>query len=170
MSGAKAGASGTIVPRAKTCRNLLDTTRAMRPNAERMENEMKKIFVCSPYRGNVEKNTKRAVFAARVICSCGHIPVVPHLYFPQFLDDKDQFERIRGIEYGIELMKECDQLWLLGPEITKGMEYELEVAKEIRIPVILHDEELRRLNPKTLVLDERVDDRFLRIINGLNCE
>lgn len=131
---------------------------------------MKKIFVCSPYRGNIEKNTKRAVFAARVICNCGHIPVVPHLYFPQFLDDKDQFERIRGIEYGIELMKECDQLWLLGPEITKGMEYELEVAKEIRIPVILYDEELRRLNPKTLVLDERVDDRFLRIINGLNCE
>ncbi|WP_312339036.1 ssDNA-binding protein [Anaerospora hongkongensis] len=92
---------------------------------------MKKIFVCSPYRGNIEKNTKRAVFAARVICGCGHIPVVPHLYFPQFLDDKDQFERIRGIEYGIELMKECDQLWLLGPEISKGMEYELEVAKDI---------------------------------------
>lgn len=142
----------------------------MRPNAERMENEMKKIFVCSPYRGNIEKNTKRAAFVARVICNCGYIPVVPHLYFPQFLDDKDQFERIRGIEFGIELMKECDQLWLLGPEITKGMEYELEVAKEIRIPVILHDEELRRLNPKTLILDERVDDRFLRIINGLNCE
>ena len=135
-----------------------------------MKNGMKKIFVCSPYRGNIEKNTNRAVFAARVICNCGHIPVVPHLYFPQFLDDKDQFARIRGIEYGIELMKECDQLWLLGPEISKGMEYELEVAKEIRIPVILHDEELRRLNPKTLVLDERVDDRFLRIISGLNCE
>ncbi len=142
----------------------------MRPNAERMENEMKKICVCSPYRGNIEKITKRAVFAARVICNCGYIPVVPHLYFPQFLDDKDQFERIRGIEYGIELMKECDQLWLLGPEITKGMEYELEVAKEIRIPVCLYDEEFRRLSPKSLVLDERVDDRFLSIIKGLNCE
>ena len=131
---------------------------------------MKKIFVCSPYRGNLEKNTNRAVFAARVICNCGHIPVVPHLYFPQFLDDKDQFARIRGIEYGIELMKECDQLWLLGPEISKGMECELEVAKKIRIPVILLDEELRRLNPKILALDERVDERFRRIISGLNCE
>ena len=131
---------------------------------------MKKVFVCSPYRGNIEKNTKMAVFAARVICNCGHIPVVPHLYFPQFLDDKDQFERIRGIEYGIELMQECDQLWLLGPEISKGMECELEVAKKIRIPVILLDEELRRLNPKILALDERVDERYLRIISGLNCE
>ena len=131
---------------------------------------MKKIFVCSPYSGNIEQNTKRAIFAAQVICKCGHIPVVPHLYFPQFLDENDQFERIRGIEFGIELMKKCNQLWLLGLEITKGMAYELETAKEMRIPVILHDEELRRLNPKTLILDERVDERFLSIIKGLNCE
>ena len=131
---------------------------------------MKKIFVCSPYRGNIEENTKKAVFTARVICNCGYIPVVPHLYFPQFLNDDDQFERIKGIEYGIELMKGCDQLWLIGPEISKGMECELEVAKKIRIPVILYDKELRRLNPKTIVLDDRADERFLRIINGLNCE
>ena len=86
------------------------------------------------------------------------------------MNENDPYERIRGIEYGIELMKCCDQLWLLGPEISRGMEYELKAAKEIRIPVILHDEELRRLNPKTLILDERVDDRFLKIIDGLNCE
>ena len=36
--------------------------------------------------------------------------------------------------------------------------------------LLLHDEELRRLNPKTLVLNERVDERFLGIIKGLNCE
>ena len=130
----------------------------------------KKIFVCSPYRGNIEKNTKKAVFAARFICNCGHIPVVPHLYFPQFLDENDQFERSCGIEYGIELMKVCDQLWLIGSEITKGMEYELEVAKEIRIPVSLYDEELRQLNPKTLFLDELLDDQFLSIMKGLNYE
>ena len=131
---------------------------------------MKKIFVCSPYRGNIEENTKRAIFAARVICNCGYIPVVPHLYFPQFLNDDDQFERIKGIEYGIELMKGCDQLWLIGTEISKGMECDREVAKKIRIPVILHDKELRRLNPQTIILDDRADERFLRIINGLNCE
>ena len=131
---------------------------------------MKKVFVCSPYRGDIEKNTKKAAYAARIICGCGYMPVVPHLYFPQFLDENDQHERIQGIELGIELMKDCDLIWLLGPEITAGMEYELEVAKEIRIPVILYDEKLRRLNTKTLILDEHVDDRFLRIINGLNCE
>ena len=135
---------------------------------ERMMNEMKKIFVCSPYSGNIEQNTKRAVFAAKVICNCGDLPIVPHLYFPRFLNENDQYERIRGIEYGIELMKGCDQLWLLGPVISRGMEYELKAAKEIRIPVILYDEELRRINPKTLILDERVDDRSLGILKSFD--
>jgi len=129
---------------------------------------MKKIFVCSPYSGNIEQNTKRAVFAAKVICNCGDLPIVPHLYFPRFLNENDQYERIRGIEYGIELMKGCDQLWLLGPVISRGMEYELKAAKEIRIPVILYDEELRRINPKTLILDERVDDRSLGILKSFD--
>ena len=129
---------------------------------------MKKIFVCSPYSGNIEKNTKRAAFAAKVICSCGDIPIVPHLYFPRFLNENDPYERIRGIECGIELMKCCNLLWLLGPEISRGMEYELVAAKEIRIPVILYDEELRRINPKTLILDERIDDRSLTILKSLD--
>ena len=135
---------------------------------ERMMDEMKKIFVCSPYSGDIEKNTKRAVFVAKVICNCGDLPIVPHLYFPRFLNENDQYERIRGIEYGIELMKGCDQLWLLGPVISRGMEYELKAAKEIRIPVILYDEELRRINPKTLILDERVDDHSLSILKSLD--
>ena len=133
-----------------------------------MMNEMKKIFVCSPYSGNIAQNAKRAAFAAKVICNCGDLPIVPHLYFPRFLNENDPYERIRGIEYGIELMKCCDQLWLLGPEISRGMEYELKAAKEIRIPVILYDEELRRINPKTLILDERIDDRSLTILKSLD--
>ena len=167
MSGAKAGAGGTIVPRAESCRNLLDTHGRM-PECGKDDDVMKKIFVCSPYRGDIEKNTKRAVFAAKVICSCGDIPIVPHLYFPRFLNENDPYERIRGIEYGIELMKGCDQLWLLGPVISRGMEYELKAAKEICIPVILYDEELRRINPKTLILDERIDDRSLAILKSLD--
>lgn len=131
---------------------------------------MKKVFVCSPYRGDIEKNTKRAADSAKIICECGYIPIVPHLYFPQFLNENDQFERIRGIELGVELMKDCDLLWLLGPTITNGMEYELEAAKEICIPVRMYDEQLRQINPKNLILDERVDDHFRSIVKGLKFE
>lgn len=131
---------------------------------------MKKVFVCSPYRGDIEKNTKKAAYAAKIACGCGYMPVVPHLYFPQFLDENDESERIRGIELGIELMKGCDQIWLLEPSITSGMEYELEAAKEIHIPVRMYDEQLRQINPKTLILDERVDDHFRSVVKGLKFE
>ena len=128
---------------------------------------MKKIFVCSPYRGDVEKNTKRAAQVARILCECGYIPVVPHLYFPNFLREDDQYERIRGIELGIELMKECDKIWLLGPKITNGMEYELETAKELQIPVEMYDEKLRKIKAKTLAIDDRMDDHVREILKGL---
>ncbi|WP_141604606.1 DUF4406 domain-containing protein [Terrilactibacillus laevilacticus] len=131
---------------------------------------MKKVFVCSPYHGDTKKNTEKAAFAAQILSESGHMPVVPHLYFPNFLDDNDQYERIRGIELGIELMKECNLLWLLGPSITPGMEYELEVAKEIQIPVRMYDDKFKQINPKMLILDERVDDHFRSVVKGLKFE
>ena len=43
------------------------------------------VYVCSPYSGDVEKNTARA----RSFCWCAvvkrAIPVAPHLLFPQFM-------------------------------------------------------------------------------------
>ena len=129
---------------------------------------MKKIFVCSPYRGNVEENTKLAKFAARILVNAGYIPVVPHLYFPQFMDDNDKYERIRGIKLGTKLMRECDGLWLVGTTITPGMEFELGIAKEIRIPVELYDEKLCPIDPEIIVLDDRVDDTYRQHIRGLN--
>ena len=47
----------------------------------------KKIFICSPYRGRVEENKKNAVSYARITAMSGDAPIVPHLYFPSFLDD-----------------------------------------------------------------------------------
>lgn len=131
---------------------------------------MKKVFVCSSYRGDIKKNTEKATYAARILCKSGYMPVVPHLYFPRFLDDNDPDERIHGIELGIELMKDCDMIWLLGPTITQGMEYELQVAKEIQIPVRIYDDQLRQINPKTLILDERVDEHFRSAVKGLKFE
>ena len=64
-------------------------------------------------KGDVEKNLKLAKFAARVLIGTGYIPIAPHLYFPQFLDDNDQYERIKGIKMGVELMKECDRICFL---------------------------------------------------------
>lgn len=140
------------------------------PESERMIIGMKKVFVCCPNQGALEKNTKQAVYAARIICGAGYVPIVPHLYFPKFLDDNDQHERIQGVELGVELMKVCDEIWLLGPNISAGMEYELESAKRLGIPVRMYDEQLREINPRTLILDDRVDNHFRNVVKGLKFE
>ena len=79
----------------------------------------KKIFICSPYRGRVEENKKNAVSYARITAMSGDVPIVPHLYFPSFLDDNIPNERMTGIAMGLELMrseerrvgKECRSRW-----------------------------------------------------------
>ena len=129
---------------------------------------MKKVFVCSPYRGDIEANTKLAKFAATIINACHDLPIVPHLYFPQFLDENDQNERIQGIKLGVELMKGCDLIWVVGTKITSGMEYELNAAKEYKVPVRLYDENLCRIDPNTMLLDERLDADYRRIVKGLD--
>jgi hypothetical protein len=128
---------------------------------------MEKVFICSPMKGDVEINLKLAKFAARVLIGSGYIPIAPHLYFPQFLDDSDQYERIKGIKMGVELMKECDRMWIIGTTITNGMEYEINEAKKAKVPAILYDEKLRQIDPATILLDDRLDADYRRIVKGL---
>lgn len=129
---------------------------------------MKKVFVCSPFQGDADENVKLAKFAAHILTACSYLPVVPHLYFPQFLDDSIPNERIKGIKMGVQLMECCDRLWVVGTKITSGMEYELQEAKRLQIPVDLYDRELCHIDPDTLLLDERIDEEYRRKIDGLN--
>lgn len=128
---------------------------------------MKKIFICSPFRGDIEENTKAAQFFAKVIIGTGRIPIAPHLYFPQFLDEDNPNERMNGIEMGLELMDVCDEVYVLGFNITEGMRFELNHAREKRIPVRLYDEYMNAVNLRTLPIDERANVDYRRIIKGL---
>ncbi len=128
---------------------------------------MKKIFICSPFRGNIEENKKAAQFFAKVIIGTGRVPVAPHLYFPQFLDEENPNERMNGIEMGLELMDVCDEVYVLGFNITEGMKFELDHARAKRIPVRLYDEYMNAVNLRTLPIDERANADYRRIIKGL---
>lgn len=128
---------------------------------------MKKVFICSPYRGDVEVNVTRAKFAARVAVGCGYLPIVPHLYFPAFLNDSDEHERIEGIKLGIELMKEVSEIWVVGTEITAGMAFELNAAKKHSIPVRLYDDKLREIDSATMMIDDRIGEEYRNVIRGL---
>lgn len=128
---------------------------------------LKKVFICSPYRGDVETNIQKARQAARIAVGCGYLPIAPHLYFPAILDDSDEHERIEGIKLGIELMKEASELWVIGTSVTAGMAFELNAAKRQRIPVRLFDDKMQEMYPDILCLDERINDDYRKAIDGL---
>lgn len=84
----------------------------------------KKVFICSPYRGDVRENTRRAEEYCRQAVQAGMLPIAPHLYFTRFLDDNETLERDAGISMGIELLSLCDFMYVYGTP-TEGMKKEI---------------------------------------------
>src|SRR5574344_192604 len=66
-------------------------------SASRRKRAIKKVFISSPYRGDVEHNKAFAADMARKAVLEGAIAIVPHLYFTQFLDDDKPEEQELGI-------------------------------------------------------------------------
>lgn len=97
--------------------------------------EKRLVYICSPYAGNIEYNVSRARGYSRFVMSKGHIPLAPHLLFPQFLDDDDRQEREMGLSFALHLLKKSDGLWVFGSKVTDGMAREIKRAKSLRIPI-----------------------------------
>jgi len=98
-----------------------------------VQNFRLKVYICSPYRDNPEENRQKALQYCRKAFDEGYLPIAPHVYFPQFLDENT--EREQGLEMALQLLLECQELWVFGPEITEGMKREIEFAKKFKIPI-----------------------------------
>ena len=86
---------------------------------------MKKVFICSPLRGDIKNNIKKAKEYSRMAVKKGYLPITPHIYFTQFLDDGIEAEREVALKMNIELLDLCDELWIFGNKITEGMQREI---------------------------------------------
>ena len=98
----------------------------------------KLVYICSPYRGNVEENTENARrYSLRAIIEHPDvIPIAPHLLFTQYLDDDDPEQRRIGLDAGLDLLSICDELWVYGLDNpSEGMAAEIAMAKELAIPI-----------------------------------
>lgn len=98
---------------------------------------MKFVYVCSPYRGDVERNVAKAHGYCRFAVTQGVIPLAPHIYFTQFLDDDIPEERLAGLRIGLNILERCDELWVFGTRISKGMKAEIRAAEQLGIPVCI---------------------------------
>jgi hypothetical protein len=87
------------------------------------------VFICSPYSGDVDRNSLAAMRYSRFAVSRGYIPITTHLLFPQFLDDNIPKERELGLFFGNVLMSKCSEIWVFGSHISSGMNAEIKTAK-----------------------------------------
>ena len=51
------------------------------------------VYICSPYAGDIDANTDAARRYSRFAVESGCLPITPHLFFPQFMDDSNPEER-----------------------------------------------------------------------------
>ena len=98
------------------------------------QNERKRplVYVCSPYSGDVEHNTRNARRFSRFAAMRGYIPITPHLLYPQFLDDNKPDERDLGLLFGNALLDRCAEVWVFGAHVSRGMAAEIDRAKKRR--------------------------------------
>jgi len=95
-----------------------------------------KIFVCSPLRGDIETNITNTKNYCKSVANQGFIPFAPHIFCTQFLDDSIETERIQGINIGLEFLKICDEIWVIGDLFSEGMRTEIEFAKKYKIKIV----------------------------------
>ena len=86
------------------------------------------VYICSSYAGDVEKNTEAARAHCRFAVRRGCIPLAVHLLFPQFMDDEDPEQRKKALSFGLTLMDRCDEVWVFGKKVSKGMAVEMKWA------------------------------------------
>ena len=94
--------------------------------------EEKLCYVCSPYRGDVARNVQYAQELTGRAVRKGLVPITPHLYITQALDDNDPAERAMGMEAGLRLLEPCECIMIGGRYgISEGMRYEIEQAHKM---------------------------------------
>ena len=91
------------------------------------------VYICSPYSGDVNRNTEMTRRYSRYAIDQGFIPITPPLWLPGILSEET--ERDLAINIDLRLLELTQELWICGDVISKGMEQEIAHARELRLPV-----------------------------------
>ena len=94
----------------------------------------KKVYICAPLGGNVKENLENAILYTKYALKQGVAPVTTHFY-ALCLDDNNPQDRALGVSAGMSLLWFCDEMWVFGDEITKGMKEEIKFCENLRIPI-----------------------------------
>lgn len=100
------------------------------------------VYICSPYSGDIERNTENARRYSRFAVDQHCLPITPHIYFTQFMNDTIPDERETALFMNLVLMSKCAELWVFGDVISKGMKAEIDRAKRKHMKIRYFTESL----------------------------
>ena len=103
------------------------------------------VYICSPYSGDTERNVENARRYSRFAVDRHYLPITPHIYFTQFMDDNVPEERNTAIFMNWVVMSKCVELWVFGETISSGMKAEIERAKRKKMKIRYFTEELEEV-------------------------
>ena len=105
------------------------------PLKKRSEDKrMGKVYIISRYRAATERgmefNRRVARYFCRKVILEGNVPVAPHLFYTQFLDEGQEKERRIGLDRGLKELREADEflLVLIDGKVSEGMRQEIRQA------------------------------------------
>lgn len=100
------------------------------------------VYICSPYSGDIERDTENARRYSRFAVDQHCLPITPHIYFTQFMNDTIPDERETALFMNLVLMSKCAELWVFGDVISKGMKAEIDRAKRKHMKIRYFTESL----------------------------
>jgi hypothetical protein len=102
------------------------------------DDRARRVYVCHPFSDNPEVNIGKVKAICRALTEEGVVPIAPHLFVPQFLDE--QTERDKALKLCLELVELSDEMRVYGGKVTEGMRRELEYADERNMPIAFMNE------------------------------
>lgn len=103
------------------------------------------VFICSPYRPTsedalekaqeIKENIQLARRGCKLAIAWGYMPLAPHCYFTNLLDDSDPQGRKDGLKLAMGWLEISDEMWVFGNRISDGMAQEIAYAREMGIPI-----------------------------------
>ena len=105
---------------------------------------MRKVYICSPYRAKnsaqLDRNIDYAQALTKRALEAGLVPITPHLYMTQCLNEDKPEERAAGMAAGLTLLKSCDFV-IVGVKygISEEMSAEIAAADAAGIEVVNAD-------------------------------
>jgi hypothetical protein len=109
---------------------------------------MPKVFISSPFAGDVQRNIKNARRYCAFAVRSGYIPFAPHLFYPQFLSDGNTEQRELGLFMGMVFLDSCKEVWVFGERISSGMQREIDRAEKRGILIRFFNDQCEEVSPK----------------------